>query len=148
MKLLTNRHGPGCYHLNYGAAQNRESHVQSGSVVQVIGNFVQPTVPDVLQAQPGVDGDEFPLQDGSALRCRRSLELTVSSTNADDGFKAYRVQGLPITLTAPSHDEAVGALFDLVPVLWQEYALESDANLTPKAQALKALLLRDFAVID
>ena len=149
MKILMNPDELGFNQPNHVTTWSKECHVQSGSLgVQVVGNFAVHAVTDVLQPRSWGDGNEFPLPSGSTLRSHRPLELFVWSTSEDDSFKTYRVLGLPISLMATNHDDAVGALYDLIPVLWIEYASEVDANLSPRARELKALLLRDFFVID
>ena len=96
---------------------------------------------------PFTRGEHFDLPDGSVLCSRRSLTLFVDSGDPEDECRVYREQHLPITLVADSHEEAMEALSDIIPALWQDYALEEDSKLTPRAQYLKELLLAFFFVI-
>ena len=57
------------------------------------------------------------------------------------------VKELEISITAYTREELVDLLHDFIVVLWNEYALEDDANLTANAQELKNLMLNDFYVV-
>lgn len=57
------------------------------------------------------------------------------------------VTELEISITAYTREELVDALHNLIAVLWNEYALEDDANLTTNARVLKNRMLHDFYVV-
>ena len=88
---------------------------------------------------------EIPLSDGTILRRHQPLVVLASISVPDDCLHAD-IPDLDISLAATNRTEMLNALQDLIAFLWHEYALEDNANLTPKAQQLKACLLRDYAV--
>ena len=92
-----------------------------------------------------IEIQDLSLPDGTILRRRQPLVVLASISDPDDCFHAD-IPDLDISLAAANRAEMLSALQDLIVFLWQEYALEDDANLTPKAQQLKACLLRDYAV--
>lgn len=86
---------------------------------------------------------DVPHPSGSTLRRLQPLILHAKRSQSGDCYQAC-VPDLDIPLVAVSREEMIAALQDLIVVLWDEYALENDANLTPKAKELKGRLLRDF----
>ncbi len=94
-----------------------------------------------------IEIQQFALPNGQTLRRHTSLVLLAEITESRDSYIA-EVPGLDIPLAAITPQEMQDAIEDLIPFLWQQYALEDDSNLTPKARTLKARLLTDYAVIS
>ncbi len=67
-----------------------------------------------------------------------------------ESHECYRaeVEELGLSISAYTRQELVEAIQDMIAVLWQEYAMEDDENLTESAAALKRRLLEDFRIVD
>ena len=80
------------------------------------------------------------------LRRREPLILRPMSSESGELYQ-FDVKELEISITAYTREELVDLLHDFIVVLWNEYALEDDANLTANARELKNLMLNDFYVV-
>ena len=85
---------------------------------------------------------------GRGVVLRRCEPLVLRTTLCDpDGCYRADVPGLEVPISAYDRGELVDAYSELVAVLWKEYALEDDANLTARGKSLKARLLRDYTEV-
>ena len=84
---------------------------------------------------------------GDVLRPKKPLVLRASLCDPDGCYRA-EVPGIETPIAAFGRNEMIDAFTDLLAHLWKEYALEEDANLKPRAQRLKACLLRDYTVVS
>ena len=81
------------------------------------------------------------------LILRRNEPLVLMPFVSDSGeFYQVDVDELGISVVANTRHELFEALQDLIVVMWQEYALERDQNLTENARILKRRLLDDFRI--
>ena len=84
---------------------------------------------------------------GDVLRPKKPLVLRASLCDPDGCYRAD-VPGIETPIAAFGRNEMIDAFTDLLAHLWKEYALEEDVNLKPRAQQLKACLLRDYSVVS
>lgn len=110
-----------------------------------------PYLGNLRWASNGFDFSEIVLQDVAfeqgVLHRREPLVLHPFSSESGELYQ-LEIHELEISITAYSREELVDALQDFFIVLWNEYALEDDANLTVNARELKNLLLSDFCVVE
>ena len=102
-------------------------------------------------ATTGLDFSEIILQDVVFERgvLHRREPLVLRPVPSESGaLYQLDIDELEISIAAYSREELVDALHDFLIVLWNEYALEDDANLTINACELKYRLLSDFCVVE
>ena len=93
-----------------------------------------------------VEVDEIHIGGGAVLRPNEPLMLRASLCDPDGCYRAD-VPGIGTPLAAFSPKEMIDACSDLLAHLWEQYVLEEDANLKPRAQQIKTFLLRDYTVV-
>ena len=79
---------------------------------------------------------------------RRSLPLTLQPILSEsDEFYKVEIEEYGMSVLAYTRPELFDAVEDMIAVLWREYALEEDNNLTISGRELKERLLKDFRII-
>lgn len=121
---------------------NRRDLVQVTGTVVVDADNVPIKIQDVESIQP-VDLSDFVVKEIDCgqvmLRFSTPLTLTPELTESKQ-YMTLQHEGLCIDIIAPTREELLEELHQQIAVLWNEYALEDNGNLTPKAIDLKERL--------
>lgn len=81
--------------------------------------------------------------DGTPMRKRRGVALPVE-TGFEDGVHTARADRIGLDAFAATRDELAAEVRDQLAMLWKEYALADDAELTESAREVKRNLLASF----
>lgn len=81
--------------------------------------------------------------DGTPMRKRRGATLPVE-TGFSDGLHTARADKIGLDAFAATKDELAAEVRDQLAMLWKEYALADDAELTESARTVKRNLLATF----
>ena len=81
--------------------------------------------------------------DGTPMRTRRGATLPVE-TGSSDGLHTARADKIGLDAFAATKDELAAEVRDQLAMLWKEYALADDAELTESALTVKRNLLATF----
>jgi len=100
--------------------------------------------PEVLRFEIELQ-DTINLGDGSCLRRKRPLLAKVEWDT--DGLH-WSAPDISFVDLADNYQELISTANAMCVLLWQEYALADNANLTGDARQLKQRMLRDFEVIE
>ena len=100
--------------------------------------------PEVLRFEIELQ-DTINLGDGSCLRRKSPLLARVEWDT--DGLH-WSAPDISYVDLAENYQELITTANAMCVLLWQEYALADDANLTEDARQLKQRMLRDFEVIE
>lgn len=80
---------------------------------------------------------------GTPIRKRRGATLPVE-TGFSDGLHTARADKIGLDAFAATKDELAAEVRDQLAMLWKEYALADDAELTESARTVKRNLLATF----
>lgn len=81
--------------------------------------------------------------DGTAMRKRRGVSLPVEM-GGENGLRTARADRIGLDAFAATKDELAAEVRNQLAMLWKEYALADDAELTESARAVKRNLLATF----
>ena len=81
--------------------------------------------------------------DGVAMRKRRGVALPIEAEELD-GMHTARAENIGLDAFAETRAELAGEVREQLAMLWKEYALADDAELTESAQRVKRNLLATF----
>ena len=81
--------------------------------------------------------------DGTPMRKRRGVALPME-TGVEDGMHTARADKIGLDAFAATRDELAAEIRDQLAMLWKEYALADDAELTKSARVVKRNLLATF----
>lgn len=81
--------------------------------------------------------------DGTPMRRRRGVALPVE-TGIEGGLHTARAERIGLDAFAATKDELAAEVRDQLAMLWKEYALADDTELTESARAVKRNLLATF----
>lgn len=85
--------------------------------------------------------DDVQLDESTVLRSRSELEIVIVQ---DEGGYAGKVPEIDFDEWASTYQELIEAAHDTVVLLWNEYALEMDENLSEEAILLKHRIRSQF----
>jgi hypothetical protein len=124
--------------------ENRRDRIQVRGKVR-LGEDDHPTKIVEVDFIGDLDLSPFTLNEISwnnrQLRFRNPLTLSPSLDETEQLICLYYEQ-LNLSASAPLRTQLLDDVHECVAFLWEQYALESDAKMTPKAQALRNALLQ------